>query len=82
MIWYDYAVIKLSHLFELTKMELVQRFDATLRLLVNTGTVNKDQLKLLIFYELTLANKSFLNNCRLLVHYLGDTTNGVPTGCT
>ena len=42
MIWYDYAVIKLSHLFELTKMELVQRFDATLRLLVNTGTVNID----------------------------------------
>jgi hypothetical protein len=43
MIWYDFAVINLSHLFEsLTKMELVQRFDATLGLLVNTGTVNID----------------------------------------
>jgi hypothetical protein len=41
MVWYDLAVIKLSHLFEsLDKMGLVRRFDATLRLWVNTGTVN------------------------------------------
>ncbi len=32
-VWYDFAVIKLSHLFEsLGKMGLVRRFDATLRL--------------------------------------------------
>ncbi len=31
MIWYDYAVIKLNHLFEsLNKMGLVRRFNATL----------------------------------------------------
>jgi hypothetical protein len=31
MVWYDFAVIKLSHLFEsLGKMGLVRRFDATL----------------------------------------------------
>jgi hypothetical protein len=31
-IWYDYAVIKLSHIFEsLSKIGLVRRFDATLR---------------------------------------------------
>jgi len=40
MDWYDFAVIKLPHLFEsLSKMGLVRRFDATLRLWVNTGTV-------------------------------------------
>jgi hypothetical protein len=40
MVWYDFAVIKLEHLFEsLGKMGLVRRFDATLRLWVNTGTV-------------------------------------------
>ena len=39
MVWYDFAVIKLSHLFEsLGKMGLVHRFDATLRLWVNTVT--------------------------------------------
>ena len=41
MVWYDFAVIKLPHLFEsLGKMGLIRRFDATLRLWVNTGTVN------------------------------------------
>ena len=41
MIWYDYAVIKLSHIFEsLSKIGLVRRFDATLRLWINTGSVN------------------------------------------
>ena len=41
MVWYDFSVIKLPHLFEsLGKMGLVRRFDATLRLWVNTGSVN------------------------------------------
>ena len=32
MIWYDFAVIKLSHLFEsLDHIGLVRRFDATMR---------------------------------------------------
>ena len=39
MVWYDFAVIKPSHLFKsLGKMGLVCRFDATPRLWVNTGT--------------------------------------------
>jgi hypothetical protein len=45
-VWYDFAVIKLAHLFEsLGKMGLVvlvRRYDATLRLWVNTGTVKVD----------------------------------------
>jgi hypothetical protein len=41
MIWHDYAVIKLNHLFEsLKKIGLVKHFDSTLRLWINTGTVN------------------------------------------
>ncbi len=41
MVWYDFTVIKLSHLFEsLGKMGLIRRFYETLRLWVNTGTVN------------------------------------------
>ena len=41
MIWYDFDVIRLSHLFEsLGKFGLIHRFDASIRLWVNTGTVN------------------------------------------
>jgi hypothetical protein len=41
MYWHDYAVIKLNYLFEsLNKIGLVKRFDAQLRLWINTGTVN------------------------------------------
>ncbi len=41
MVWYDFTVSELTHLFEsLGKMGLVRRFDTTLRLWLNTGTVN------------------------------------------
>ncbi len=41
MIWNDYAVIKLSTLFEsLANIGLVRKFDCTLRLWLNTGTVD------------------------------------------
>jgi hypothetical protein len=87
MVWYDFAVIKLSHLFEsLGKMGLVRRFDATLRLWVNTGTVNittdnvgKDVSQ---NYTLTPNNNSFSNTCPLMVNWLsGDgltSTFGIP----
>jgi hypothetical protein len=40
MYWHDYAVIKLKFLFEsFNKIGVVKRFDAQLRLWVNTGTV-------------------------------------------
>ena len=87
LVWYDFAVIKLSHLFEsLGKMGLVRRFDATLRLWVNTGTVNvttdnvgKDVSQ---NYTLTPNNNSFSNTCPLMVNWLpGDglaPTYGIP----
>ena len=41
MLWYDYAVVKLSHLFEaIDHIGLTQKLDASLRLWLNTGTVN------------------------------------------
>ena len=63
MVWHDFAVIKLSHLFEsLGKMGPVRRFDATFRLWLNTGTccvtVDSPQLPGLN-YALTPVNNSF-----------------------
>lgn len=95
-IWYDYAYIKLNHLFEsLDKIGLVKRFDATVRLWVNTGTVNitvagrgagvasEDISNCNI--SLTAANNSFSNTCPLLVNYInGGTpiTTPIPAGAT
>ena len=84
MVWHDFAVIKLSHLFEsLGKMGLVRRFDATLRLWVNTGTVSVtvDSPALAnLNYALTPSNNSFSNTCPLLVNYIPSSaaTGGVP----
>ncbi len=39
MLWYDWAVIKLSYLFEsIEHTGLTQKLDASLRLCLNTGT--------------------------------------------
>jgi hypothetical protein len=83
MVWYDFAVIKLSHLFEsLGKMGLVRRFDATLRLWVNTGTVAvtvDSPATTTANYSLTPSNNSFSNTCPLLVNYIPSTsTVGIP----
>ena len=83
MVWYDFAVIKLSHLFEsLEKMGLVRRFDATLRLWINTGTVSvtvaSPELANLN-YSLTPNNNSFSSTCPLLVNYIpSEAGKGVP----
>jgi hypothetical protein len=83
MVWYDFAVIKLEHLFEsLRKMGLVRRFDATLRLWVNTGTVSvtvgSPELANLN-YALTPNNNSFSDTCPLLVNYIpSEAGKGVP----
>ena len=70
LVWYDFAVTKLVHLFEsLGKMGLVRRFDATLRLWVNTGTVKVDVANPGVDasqnYTLTPENNSFSNTCPL-----------------
>jgi hypothetical protein len=83
-VWYDFAVIKLSHLFEsLGKMGLVRRFDATLRLWVNTGTVNVSVTGAgagnALQYALTPENNTFSNTCPLMVNWLGANNVAVPT---
>ena len=93
MVWYDYAVIRLSTLFEsLGNIGLVRKFDCTLRLWLNTGTVNitvgnpnnnstsLNQLQ----YSLTTANNTFTNTCPFTVNYLPDLSanGGIPNGTT
>jgi hypothetical protein len=83
-VWYDFAVIKLSHLFEsLGKMGLVRRFDATLRLWVNTGTVNVTVngagTGAACQYALTPENNTFSNTCPLMLNWLGASNAAVPT---
>jgi hypothetical protein len=93
MVWYDYAVIKLSTLFEsLANIGLVRKFDCTIRLWLNTGTVNitvanpnqnstsANQLQ----YSLTTANNTFTNTCPFTVNYLNDLSanGGIPAATT
>jgi hypothetical protein len=88
LVWYDFCVIKLAHLFEsLGKMGLVRRFDATLRLWVNTGTVCVTVANAGIDasqnYTLTPENNSFSNTCPLMVNWIpGGGSYGVPSGTT
>jgi hypothetical protein len=54
-------------------MGLVRRFDATLRLWVNTGTVNvtvASPEEAYLNYVLTPNNNSFSNTCPLLVNHI------------
>jgi hypothetical protein len=72
MIYYDYAVIKLNTLFDsLAKIGLVKRFDATIRLWVNTGAVAvpvSTPTNLDISYNNT--NNTFSNTCPFTINYL------------
>jgi hypothetical protein len=86
MVWYDFCVIKLPHLFEsLGKMGLVRRFDVTLRLWVNTGTVNITVTAPTnatdLNYYIDPDQNSFSNTCPLLINYI-PSTSGIPTGTT
>ena len=91
-IWYDYAVIKVGHLFEsINKIGLVKRLDASIRIWVNTGTVNvtvgqpnQTIATGTLNYGLTTANNTFSNTCPLMINYLPgeEATGGIPTGVT
>ena len=84
MVWYDYAVIKLSNVFEsLGNIGLVRKFDCTLRLWFNTGTVNATIANGNTIdpdYSINTANNSFTNTCPLMINYLNDlsTKGGLP----
>ena len=88
MVWYDYAVIRLSSVFEsLGNIGLVRKFDCTLRLWLNTGTVNittANPNSTNLDYSLTTANNTFTNSCPLMINHLADTSanGGIPATTT
>jgi hypothetical protein len=86
MVWYDFAVIKLPHLFEsLGKMGLIRRFDATLRLWVNTGTVNitvAAPTTTDLNYYMAPDQNSFSNTCPLLINHLPEKLTTGTTALT
>jgi hypothetical protein len=80
-------VIRLSHLFEsLGKFGLLHRFDSSIRLWVNTGTVNvtvaiPNSTTNNFVYSLTTVNNTFSDTCPLMTNYLpgASTAGGIPT---
>lgn len=88
MVWYDYAVIKLSTVLEsLGNIGLVKRFDSSLRFWINTGTLNVDITNphaVGLTYALTTANNTFSATCPFTVNWIPDasTAGGIPTGVT
>jgi len=88
MVWYDYAVIKLGNLFEsIANIGLVRKFDCTIRLWLNTGTVNATVANpnaTTTSMTLTPANNTFTNTCPFTINLLNDTSanGGVPAAVT
>ena len=84
MIWYDFAVIKLSTVFEtLRSIGLTKKADIVMRLYVNTGTLNvavSSPNTNAPGYSLTVSNNSFNNTCPFTVNYLNATSanGGIP----
>ena len=87
MIWYDFAVMKLNHLFEsIDHIGLTQKLDVSLRLWLNCGTVNVTVAGAAsggatMTYNITPQNNSFSNTCPLLISY--EATNKIVSAtCT
>ena len=88
MVWYDFAVIRLSSLFEsLANIGLVRKFDCTIRLWFNTGTCNATITgpnTTGLTYTITPANNTFTNTCPFTINHLADTSanGGIPATTT
>ena len=84
MVWTDYAVIKLSTVFEsLQSIGLTRKADIFLRLYVNTGTINaavSSPNTTAPGYSLTTANNSFTGTCPFTINYLTEASasGGIP----
>ena len=75
MVWYDYAVIKLSTLLEsLGNIGLVRKFDSVLRLWINTGSMNVTIANpgLTTLQYGTINANTFSNTCPCILNYLND----------
>lgn len=81
LIWYDVVIIKLSTIFEsLAKIGLVKRFDATVRLWLNTGTVGINVANpntATLSYTISASNNTFSNTCPLMVNWLSSGTDAI-----
>jgi len=88
MVWYDYAVIKLSTLFEsLGNIGLVRKFDCTIRLWVNTGIANitvANPNLTTTTYTTSASASTFTNTCPFTVNHLPFTSaaGGIPLNTT
>jgi len=86
MVWYDYAVIKLSTLYDcLNSIGLTRKADLTVRLSINTGTLNatiSNPNSTTPGYSLTIANNTFNTTCPFTINYLNETSanGGIPAG--
>jgi hypothetical protein len=84
MVWYDYAVIKLSTIFEsLGSIGLTRKANMFMRIYMNTGTLNatiSSPNTTTPGYSLTIANNSFNNTCPFTINYLNATSanGGIP----
>jgi hypothetical protein len=84
MVWYDYAVIPLSSVFEsLSKIGLTRKADIFLRLYINTGTLNttiSNPNSTTPCYSLTVANDGFTGSFPFTINYLTEasTSGGIP----
>jgi len=86
MVWTDYAVIRLSTLFEsLASIGLTRKADIFLRLYLNTGTLNVTVANpglANVGYSITTTNNSFTNTCPFTVNYLNATAANGGTPAT
>jgi hypothetical protein len=73
MCWTDYAVIKLSSIFEsLSSIGLSRKADIFLRLYINTGTLNvsvANPATATPGYSLTTANNTFNATCPFTINF-------------
>ena len=75
MVWYDYAIIRVGDLLESMKsIPLTRRFDAVIRLYVNTGAISVTVLpgtsNNLQYFGPTLSKSTFTNTCPILINWL------------
>jgi hypothetical protein len=88
MVWYDFAIIRIGDLLESMKsIPLTRRFDAVIRLYVNTGAfsvpVTGALAPALVYGQPTLALSTFTNTCPIMLNWLPNTTgNFIVPGAT
>jgi hypothetical protein len=90
MIWNDSIVVRFQDLFQSMKqIPLSRRFDATVRIFVNTGTINVPVVTTTggttgIGLYTSLQNSTFTSTCPLIVNSIAATpaNGGIPTATT